>query len=313
MKNNLVSKYGKTLTLAIPVRNEEDNIAQLEIVVTKLVNKIEKLGLSVSIIVNDNFSTDNSLVMLKNWEVREKRLTVHATGKPITFQQSLLQMMKISEEQMFAIFQSDMQDPADTLLEMIELHLLTRGIVGGVIQVRDGNFLNRFVRKLFYLLLTKVSDGSMVIGLQDFYVLPKPVYKELAKLSPEGLFLRGHIANRFGQMAFVNYQRNPRIGGNSNFDFPKMYSFALDGLLLFGTKFIRMISITSFTTFIISLSSIIFWLIAYILGFRAPVQGFTSLFLGVLIMISILGMGTGLILEFLIRIYRGQILGYREY
>jgi glycosyltransferase involved in cell wall biosynthesis len=49
------------LTIGIPVRNEEGNISALRVTIEDIVKKIEKKNVTVEIIINDNFSRDNSL------------------------------------------------------------------------------------------------------------------------------------------------------------------------------------------------------------------------------------------------------------
>jgi hypothetical protein len=82
-----------------------------------------------------------------------------------------------------------------------------------------------------------------------------------------------------------------------------MYDLALDGLLLYGRRFIRILSITSFLIFICSLIFGIVILVMSFLGFDFGSKGWTSIILSISILVSILGMLAGVILEYLIRIY----------
>jgi hypothetical protein len=50
-------------------------------------------------------------------------------------------------------------------------------------------------------------------------------------------------------------------------------------------------------------------LIGYILGYRSPTAGWTSLGLLLATLLSLFGMSTSLVLEYLIRIYRQILLG----
>ena len=301
----------KIFTLAIPVKNEESNIIELESKVNVIISQVKLRGFEIEVLINDNGSTDGSEILLRNWSSRDARIILNVLNHPISFQQSIQNMMKKANGDLFSIYQSDMQDPSEMIISMIDKHLENGNIVGAVITERDGSILNKLIRKSFYIILTRVSDSKMAIGLQDFYVLPKDVYKDLAELSPEGLFLRGHIASRFGKVDYLPYKRFPRISGKSNFNFAAKYTFALDGILLFGTRMIRMISVSSFIIFTLSLFSIFVWLLSYTFGFRAPVKGFTSLIVGILVLISLIGMAVGLILEYLISIYRHQIFDNR--
>jgi dolichol-phosphate mannosyltransferase len=217
--------------------------------------------------------------------------------------------MKNSVGDVFIILQSDLQDPPELILDFVKKWEQSRCIVAGVIRKRTERFIPRSLRKVFYLLLQKFSDGEFIRGFQDFYLLPRDVYNELSSLSPEGLFLRGHITSRFSNLETINYVRADRERGSSNFDFPKKYTLALDGILLFGTRFIRLIALFSLGIFILGSVVSLGLLIGYILGYRSPTAGWTSLGLLLATLLSLFGMSTSLVLEYLIRIYRQILLG----
>jgi glycosyltransferase involved in cell wall biosynthesis len=296
------------LTIGIPVRNEEENIPELKVSISDLIARLETKGINVEIIINDNGSTDRSLEMLRIWESNEKRLTVNKLEPPLTFQASILKMMKTAEGDAFVIYQSDMQDPIELIDNFVNQWQQGCSIVAGVIRDREESFLKKNVRKLFYRTLKLFSDGNFIVGFQDFYLISKNIYKTLATLPNEGLFLRGHISSRFGEVYTLEYRRKNRLKGKSNFKFPEKYGLALDGLLLFGTRFVRVLSTSSFLLFVISAFLILMIAIGYLFGIRVPMRGWASIYVGILALLSLLGLAIGIILEYLIRIYRAILL-----
>jgi uncharacterized membrane protein len=106
----------------------------------------------------------------------------------------------------------------------------------------------------------------------------------------------------------LEYRRKNRLKGKSNFKFPEKYGLALDGLLLFGTRFVRVLSTSSFLLFVISAFLILMIAIGYLFGIRVPMRGWASIYVGILALLSLLGLAIGIILEYLIRIYRAILL-----
>ncbi len=292
------------LTIGIPVRNEEGNIAALRLAIEEIVRRIEKKNISVEIIINDNTSEDNSLSLLENWQKDFPIIRLFHLRTPHSFQASIISMMREAKGDAFVIYQSDLQDPPEMILTFVNHWLKGHEIVAGVIISREEGFINRIGRRFFYRSLQIVTDHNIIAGFQDFYLISERVYKSLLALPNDGLFLRGHITSRFGNVIQVPYSRRKRTAGKTNFNFPQKYSLALDALLLFGTRFIRILSTASFVLFIISTILIIYFLLSYILGFHLKVRGWASLSLLVLTLVSVVGITTGLILEYLIRIYR---------
>lgn len=296
------------LTIGIPVRNEEENIPALRLAIEEIVRKIEEKNINVEVIINENVSVDNSLNLLEAWKKDFPIIRLFQLKTPLSFQGSIISMMKEAKGDAFVVYQSDLQDPPDLILTFVDSWVKGNEIIAGVITSRQEGFINRFGRKLFYHSLKLVTDDYFIAGFQDFYLISKRVYSGLLDLPNEGLFLRGHITSRFGNVIQVPYSRRERVAGKTNFNFPQKYSLALDALLLFGTRFIRILSSASFALFTISFLSIIYFAFSYILGFRFQVKGWASLSLLILLLVSLIGLTTGLILEYLIRIYRLLVL-----
>jgi glycosyltransferase involved in cell wall biosynthesis len=302
----------QTISIGIPVKNEMANISFLIEVVSRLISDLEASGFNVEVIVNDNASDDGSNAALRAWANAEAHIKLFEYPAGVSFQASILEMMKQSCGDAFVVFQSDLQDPPELILEFVKAWAESGSIVAGVITKRQEKSTVRVTRRLFYLVLRRFSDGNFISGFQDFYLLPKDVYKNLCDLSPEGLFLRGHISSRFSNVKTISYVRSDRLRGNTNFNFARKYTLALDGILLFGTRFIRLVSTVSLGIFVFGILMILFLVGSYLLGFRAPVPGWTSVGVGFLMLLSLFGMTSSLILEYLVRIYRFLVLQHSE-
>ena len=293
-----------SICIGIPVKNESQNIPLLQKQLSNLIGKTKYNGVTFCICVNDNLSTDGSTEQLLTWQNSDNRVKVYKLLQPLDFQSSIQNLMKKTSADAFAILQSDLQDPITDFEKLLDTYIINQEhIVAGRAVTRKGSrFVNR-VRGIFYWLLSSSSGANYVSGFQDFYILPKYVYSQIASLPSNRLFIRGFLYFNFTKIVFIDYQRIDRIFGESKFNFVKMYDLALDGLLLYGRRFIRILSITSFLIFICSLIFGIVILVMNFLGFDFGSKGWTSIILSISILVSILGMLAGVILEYLIRIY----------
>ena len=294
----------KKISIGIPVRNEFENIPYLIRSMEKVSNDLEKIGFEVELLVNNNASIDSSLELIIEWTKSDNRVKAFNFESQISYQNSILELMRRSSGDAFVVYQSDMQDPPELIIDFVQKWITTDGIVIGKITNRKEGFKSSFFVNLFYRILKIASDGRIYTQLQDFYLLPKEVYEQLSRLSPEGLFLRGHISSRFANIYVIKYCRDARIRGKSNFNFVDKYKLALDGILLFGTRIIRIFTIGSLLVF--SLGSITFLsvVVLYLLGYKGSQTGWTSIILLIILLISFSAVATSLILEYLIRIYR---------
>lgn len=302
----------KLITIGVPVLNEELNIPTLIARLNPVIEEIGRQELTVEVLVNNNASSDISGTLLDNWAKSDSRVRINHFPITVPFQESILRLLQQSQGDAFVLLQSDLQDPPEALIDFISNWESNHKIVAGIITKRREGIFQRSIRKIFYRLLKSFSDGKIIVGFQDFYLIDRSIIDQLKQLSPEGLFLRGHISTRFGHVQQVPYMRADRERGKSNFNFPNKYSLALDGLLLFGTRFIRTISLLSFGVFCFGVIGTIAVLLSYLFGYRAAMHGWASLGVILLTLLALLGMTTGLILEYLIRIYRFQIFSSKS-
>jgi glycosyltransferase involved in cell wall biosynthesis len=303
---------GQTISIGIPVKNEIANIPYLIEAMSELTSQLEDSGFNVEIIVNDNASDDGSKDALRAWVSEDKHVKLFEYHAGVSFQASILEMMRQSNGDAFVVFQSDLQDPPELVIEFVREWAKSGSIVAGVIKKRQEKLMTRMTRRIFYSILRRFSDGEFISGFQDFYLLPKDVYKNLCDLSQEGLFLRGHISSRFSNVKTISYVRSDRLRGTTNFNFARKYTLALDGILLFGTRFIRFVAIVSLGIFVFGVLMILFLIGSFVFGLRASVPGWTSVGVVLLMLLSLFGMTSSLILEYLVRIYRFLVLQHSE-
>jgi glycosyltransferase involved in cell wall biosynthesis len=105
---------GQTISIGIPVKNEIENIPFLIEVMSRLTSELEVSGFNVEIIVNDNASNDGSNAALRAWANADAHIKLFEYHAGVSFQASILEMMKQSIGDAFVVFQSDLQDPPDS-------------------------------------------------------------------------------------------------------------------------------------------------------------------------------------------------------
>lgn len=292
-------------SIGIPVKNEFGNIPKLKNQITEFMELEKYSQLQFEVIINDNVSSDGSSTLLMDWAESDNRIKLFALNTPLDFQATVQDLMCKANGAAFAVFQSDLQDPVGVLEKLLDKWLTEPSrIVAGKITKRQEPFFARVFRRFFYFLLDASSDKKYVNGFQDFYVLPKYVYTQVASLPRQNLFIRGFINYTFSNITYIEYEREPRKSGKSKFNFSAMYDLALDGLLLYGKAFIRAISLLSFLVFVFSGISSLAIIALWLFGYDTGVRGWMSIALGISLILSFLTFVLGIVLEYLVRIYR---------
>ena len=295
----------ETLTVIVPTFNEEMGLNQCFEALDRLTSDVLKLGvLEVSVLFSDNHSTDKSWEMLINICEHRNNWSAIQLDRNYGAQASLLKAMSVTKTNSVLVFQSDLQDPIETAVELVKKWHAGADVVVGITETRSENFLDRFGRALFYKVLTKTSDFGLQPWLHDFYVLDKRIYSRLYSQGYSHQFIRGRISEEFGIDATVIYKRLPRNDGVSSYNFARKYSLAIDGVLRYGSRIARWLNLSSL---LFSVSSIILastLLVTWIFGYRSSSQGWLSLMTLNLIILAFVGFMMGFSFEFLFRILR---------
>lgn len=290
------------ISIVIPVYNEELNLVNFFERLENQLKIFKGKSLNYELIINDNSSSD------KSWELicqisKKYKIIAHRFARNYGFQASLIYGLKKSSGKVVIILQSDLQDPPEIINDLFDEYNKTNfPVILAVPKKRNDKFLLRNMRNLFYFILQILSEYRIIKNTQDFYLLTRPVVDEIIQSPIFNQFIRTRIIENYGtNLGIITYEKGIRMKGKSSFNFPKLYSLAMDAFLLQSTKFLRFFTIMSGLTFIIGAITIVVAFIAYILGYKVPVSGYTSIAFLLILNLVAVTLGFSLTLEYLMR------------
>jgi dolichol-phosphate mannosyltransferase len=203
------------------------------------------------------------------------------------------------------VIDTDLQDPPEVIVELVERWREGWKVVHAVRTQRQGE--SRFkvaTAKAFYRLINWLSDVPMVRDAGDFRLLDRQVVDELKRLRERNRYVRGLVAWVGFPQGCVEYQRDPRFSGSSKYQLKHMVSLATDAVTSFSEKPLRLAIQAGLiaTTASLALAA---WLVASKLLFpESALPGFASLMVAVLFFGGVQLLSTGLLGEYVGRIYR---------
>ena len=139
------------------------------------------------------------------------------------------------------IIDADLQDPPELLGE-----LMARMDEGAdVVYARRRRRASESLLKLatahmFYRLLRLLSDVEIPEDTGDFRLISRRIVDRLNDMPEQDRFLRGMVAWLGGAQAEVNYDRDARFAGKTNYTLGKMLRLALTGVTSFSTWPLRL-------------------------------------------------------------------------
>lgn len=294
-----------TLSIVIPVYNEEENIKILH---EKIRESIDPLKMDYEIIFVDDGSTDNTLKILEEIQSKDPNILVLSLRRNFGQTAAFAAGFDFARGDVIVTMDGDLQnDPADIpkLLELIK----DNDLVSGWRKKRKDPF---FSRRLPSIIANWLISNVTGVKLHDYGCSLKAYRRDVIK----NLKLYGEmhrfipaVASWYGvRVAEVETTHHPRVRGKSKYGISRTIKVVLD---LITVKFLQSFSTKPIQFFgpIGIASAFIGFLISLYLSFEKIILGKAIasrplLLLGVLLIIVGLQLiGMGLLGEMLVRVY----------
>lgn len=287
----------------LPVFNEQEGLQEFYTVLAKTLETVNSQYDFELIFINDG-SKDNSFPILQSIFERDARVKVVNFSKNFGHQMAITAGLDLTEGDAVIIMDTDLQDPPEVSLKLIEKWQEGFEVVYAQRQQRQDGAIKKLTAYTFYRILDKLSEVKIPKDTGDFRLLDHKVVLELRKFRETNRFMRGLTSYiGFNQTAIL-FQRDKRFAGETHYPFTKMFKLAFDGITSFSTVPLRLITQFGFYVSLISFIGIIYALVVRIFYPEQTVQGTTFAIISVLFMGGVQMVMLGILGEYVGRIYQ---------
>lgn len=302
----MIQKEMPILYMVIPCYNEEEmidyTINELE---KKILNLIDNKVISNSsrIMFIDDGSKDKTWNKIENVCLLKELFCGVKLSRNRGHQNAVLAGLMTAKKyaDITISMDADLQDDINTIDKMIEEYKNGSEIVYGARNSRKkDSFFKRFTAESFYKLLNSMGV-EIIFNHADFRLMSKTALDALEEYKEVNLFLRGIVPLIGYKSSSVYYERNKREHGESKYPLKKMLKLAMDGIISFSIKPLKLISKLGLWIFIISLIALIYTCIINIIG--ASVQSWIFVGISVWLATGIQLLALGIVGEYIGRIY----------
>ena len=223
MKNKI--KEVNKISVVVPMYNEQEVATICYDRLTQVLTKLEKYEYEI-IFVNDG-SQDKTLEILEAIAKKDKSVKLVSFSRNFGHQAAVTAGMRQAKGDAVVIIDADMQDPPETILDMVKLWEKGHDVVYAVRKHRKGESKFKLLTaKAFYRLLNKLSEVKIPLDTGDFRLIDRKVVDVLTSLKEHNKFLRGLGSwVGFKQVPF-EYERHERVAGKTKYPFKKMLKLA---------------------------------------------------------------------------------------
>jgi polyisoprenyl-phosphate glycosyltransferase len=289
------------LSVVIPCMNEEEVLRETN---RRLTAVLEQAPVNFELIYVDDGSTDSTPNLLRELQTEDHRIRVIRLSRNFGHQIAITAGIEHACGNAVVIIDADLQDPPEVILEFLGKWMDGYDVVYGVRTERDGeSAFKLWTARVFYRLLGRLSDTSMPVDTGDFRLMDRRVVDALITMPERDRFVRGMVSwLGFSQVA-VPYHRASRAAGSTKFSLFKMVRFALDGIFSFSILPLRLATWTGFAASGVAVLAILIVLLDTFLRVPGLVKGWSSTVIAVLFIGGVQLICTGIIGEYIGRIY----------
>lgn len=235
------------LSIIIPCKNEEGNIVKLHDKITKTLKKIK-----FETIYIDDGSTDKTLDKLKKlYEKDKKRVKVLSFSRNFKKEAAMLAGLEHATGEYTCIIDADLQQNPKYLLQMYDYLEKNEDcdIVGMYMSNRiDESKILKICKNAFYKVMNRLSEVQLEDAASDFRMFRSNVRTAILNLPEKNRFTKGIFAWIGFNAKYLPYDVEPRGSGKTSFGFKNYLKYAIDGLLAFSYKPLKISTYLGITT-----------------------------------------------------------------
>lgn len=289
------------LSIVIPCFNEE---LVLPALFKRITDVSEKWGdFNWEVLCVDDGSTDNTWKLLQDQNAHDPRWKALRFSRNFGHQTAVTAGIDNASGDAVVIIDADLQDPPEIIPELIEKWKHGYHVVYGTRTERPGESRFKLITaKAFYRFLNRLSSVSIPMDTGDFRLIDRIIVDKLKSMPERDRFIRGMVSWIGFKQTKLLYKRDERFAGKSKYPIKKMVTFAVDGLISFSTKPLKLSIGLGMTSAILAFLGIIYALLLRLFT-DIWIEGWTLLMIAVLFMGGVQLVCIGIVGEYIGRLY----------
>lgn len=222
---------GRTLSLVVPVYNEEAVVGTFLATIAALAEELAGRVGRVEVVFVDDGSTDGTVARILAHPPGALAIRVVRLSRNFRKDNALAAGLAHAKGDAVIPMDVDLQDPPELIPRMVEAWLAGAKVVNAKRASRAADSLvKRTTSRLFYRVFNRLSDYPVEPDVGDFRLLDRQVVDVLNEMSERVRFMKGMFAWVGFRPVTLEYDRPERAAGETKWNLWKLWNFALDGI-----------------------------------------------------------------------------------
>lgn len=291
----------KRITVLIPAYNEAEVLRPLYERLGKLAKDTPHYAFEF-LFINDG-SRDTTLDQIKDMAEKDKQVSYLNLSRNFGKEIAMIAGLDHAEGDAVVIIDADLQDPPELIPKMIEYWEAGYDDVYAKRRSRAGeSWIKRLTSTWFYRILQRSTNVTIQRDTGDFRLLSHRCVESLRQFRESERYTKGMFSWIGYKKKEIKYDRDPRLAGETKWNYAKLINLAIDGITSFTTAPLR---IASFCGIIVSLFAFLYivYLVIRTIFFGSDLAGYPSMMAVILFLGGVQLLSLGIIGEYVGRIF----------
>ncbi|NET60628.1 MAG: glycosyltransferase family 2 protein [Symploca sp. SIO2E6] len=288
------------ISVVVPVYNEESN---LDYLFERLLLVLNRMNIDYEIICVNDGSQDNTLKCLIEYHRHHPEIKIVNLSRNFGKEVALTAGIDYTDGGAVIPIDADLQDPPELIEQLVAKWREGYDVVYATRRSRQGeSWVKRFTARSFYRTIGWMSPVPIPRDTGDFRLLDRRVVEALKQMPERTRFMKGLFGWAGFKQTSVPFDREPRLNGNTTWNYWRLWNFAIDGITSFSFLPLK---VWSYIGLVISLLAFLYatFLVIRTLILGIDLPGYASLMVTVLFLGGIQLITLGIIGEYLGRVY----------
>jgi glycosyltransferase involved in cell wall biosynthesis len=294
-------KHRKKISLLIPAYNEQEALRHLYERLNKLAGETTDYDFEF-LFVNDG-SRDKTLEIIKTYAEKDTRIAYVNLSRNFGKETAMIAGLDHVTGDATVIIDADLQDPPELIPQMIELWEQGYDDVYARRTSRKGEtWLKKITSKTFYKVLQKSTRIPIQQDTGDFRLLDARCVEALRQIRESQRYTKGMFSWIGYKKKEITYNRDPRVAGETKWNYFKLVDLAIEGIVSFTTSPLRF---STYTGLVVSFFAFAYmlYLVVRTLFFGTDLAGYPSMMAAILFLGGVQLLSLGVIGEYIGRIF----------
>ena len=287
------------LSLVAPCYNEEGNVRLFCEEAGKIL-----AGYDYEIVFINDGSKDGTLKVLRELYAEKKEQMTIINFPEIWKEAGLYAGLQHAKGDYIVIIDTDLQQPIEVAKEMmdfLEEHPEYDEVAAYQEERKEGKIMTAF-KSAFYSMINKLCDVELYKNASDFRCMRRCVVDAILQMTEYHRFSKGIFAWIGFETYYRPYEVRERNAGTTSWSFWKLVNYALEGVISFSTKPLKMATKLGIGTSILAIMYMIVVIIQK-LAFGIEIPGYPTIIVLILLIGGIQLTVLGIIGEYLAKMH----------